>query len=1077
MKRTAVNRKSGTRRLISFVLVFALVASIVPVHFIVGAQQAGRAGGSSSAAYDAMGYPIESEPFCWLWYHEQNANVTPFFTATPELLWSLADHADVAVVPPRTAAALHAAHYIFYNHTGTHTASIYDGVFRTDGRTQQFNGLFVNFKALGMNLALNEYTVTIRGYLDGTIGTGHNFRILGENPPVQFADFHNFGVYATGGAFDVTLTLPSAGAGNNWRGTALRIETNAAAAATDIVIEELVIYRTLGVEQDFFRALNLIPGGSVNEMRFSWHMPFETGYLRIYEYGETTPVQTIATTGRETTYRMGHPWFFGHTAQTQAYYIHQIAVEGLRADGYYEYVIAGTAIQTTRIPFRTGTEGDSFQFLVMGDPQLGVASTNRNRDRDAWHRTVSRSMDLFPDTAFMLLAGDQVNTNNQAETRWGPQSYNVGAVQWLYDALFDHPQLNSVPIVPIVGNHDTGVNNLNQFLWHDNYFTPFDAPNIRRHGGTRVVRNICITCFDIPAADRPDNCPQCAVFAQTRMNNLDYYMRVGNTLFIVLDSNTYNMTTGMGQFPDLEYGVAARVDWIKDVAYRHNDATWKVAAFHFPMYSGYRSMMHAQWPRDHQRAHWTPILQDIGIDVVLTAHDHAFSRTHQMYNNAPQLTQQWINAAGVAAESNVPTSAVLNPTGIVHFSFNQASGSNFRNVRHTTNREYLAAYNQNFRLNFTVVDVTENTFSISTYQINDDGVTTSLVDVYTIVKGSVPSGFTPRQPQEHIFERTLGAPASLVPTSLTEADLTAENLSLPATFGVQTDLLSQHGTVYSRFGGGYSYYSQNAFFGGRGRPLQVPVEWDLASIVIPAPDAQQPGQTFTVYGEVQLPNRGVVNPASLPVDVSAIVTFYDPRYVFSPELVWQMSACDEVAAWTIGDPVVFPDGAIHSSTVPFARAGNPTVTPVAGAGGRPVALHITERLMGHYTVDVFVNHLPPGNYTVTVIGRTLTGLGQTDSPWGGAATAVTAGGVSTVTHRFDVPLVTPQRGFRINGTGEFFIDDVIIEEWDYRFVPSPATGIPDVSAPIAAMFALMATSAVLWAVVIRRRKTHGVSNA
>jgi len=105
------------------------------------------------------------------------------------------------------------------------------------------------------------------------------------------------------------------------------------------------------------------------------------------------------------------------------------------------------------------------------------------------------------------------------------------------------------------------------------------------------------------------------------------------------------------------------------------------------------------------------------IDIVLNGHDHAYSRSHHMRGNVVQSEQTWLDP-----------NTVLDPVGIPYI----ALGSAFASSRFPTDmpRDYIAVYESS---DFSVVDVTADTFSIVSYRT--DGDTPPIeVDRYTIVK-------------------------------------------------------------------------------------------------------------------------------------------------------------------------------------------------------------------------------------------------------------------------------------------------------------------------------------------------------
>ncbi|WP_307844243.1 fibronectin type III domain-containing protein [Sanguibacter suaedae] len=90
--------------------------------------------------------------------------------------------------------------------------------------------------------------------------------------------------------------------------------------------------------------------------------------------------------------------------------------------------------------FSTGTTTGDYDFLFVGDPQIG-ASGDVARDQAGWTDTLAVAEAAFPDSELIFSAGDQVESaGNEAH----------------YDAFLAPDQLRRLPLVPTNGNHDVG---------------------------------------------------------------------------------------------------------------------------------------------------------------------------------------------------------------------------------------------------------------------------------------------------------------------------------------------------------------------------------------------------------------------------------------------------------------------------------------------------------------------------------------------------------------------------------------------------------------------------------------------
>jgi len=636
-----------------------------------------------------------------------------------------------------------------------------------------------------------------------------------------------------------------------------------------------------------YRSLSMTPGTFVTEMRWTWHSRSEIGTIRIYPAGSATPInlggatvqsrplgygvdstmggaagqaaaggglaagaQTRAAAPEGATGVVSYPWFTYEEGTANDYWVHQIIVTGLVADTAYEYIITGiidgVEFTSARKPFRTGPDRDTgFTFTVGGDPQIGIGDFTPGRetvgnnipnpgigfkshieDYYGWRNSVEVMAAYVPHTSFLLTVGDQIDTNDQAFRR----------SQFMYDIFFAPEEFHSIPILPVIGNHEATNNG---WLFHFHYNMPFSHPtasapaaNVRPHTG----------------------------FGTNHGNpwQFDYYMIYGNMLLIQLDSNTRNFRDG-------------RLEWFESIINTYQPTVeWTVVTFHHPPYSVFRATN-----MDEKRpiiANWLPEFERLGVDIVLNGHCHVYSRTHQMYQNRPLFTQNWVQPDGTVVRGEDPTSVVYDPTGIVYIAFNSMSGSGYRNVRNMGGRDYISFYNQNFRRNFSVVDVTNYSFAVHTYQVNDDGVSVSLVDTYTIVRAGSLAQATAADPRG-LRQKTCSIDGidtdvikvGIVPAVARRADtaITAEALGLPATVTIETHTSNnmRQEDVFGILGARALRDELNsyAFFV---RPMNVAVNWDLSSI--PATAAARDGQTFTVTGTLDL-SRIITTPQTYPL--------------------------------------------------------------------------------------------------------------------------------------------------------------------------------------------------------------------
>ncbi|MCL2357644.1 MAG: metallophosphoesterase [Defluviitaleaceae bacterium] len=659
-----------------------------------------------------------------------------------------------------------------------------------------------------------------------------------------------------------------------------------------------------------YRNLNMTPGTTVDEMRWTWHSRSATADFALFtDAGGNSPVAltpganfvidsrplgsgTVAVganlftaydtdtwadglqtrqTGLGGANAVGmthdYQWFTPESAGI--YYIHQVIVTGLSPATDYWYQISGRipagqrgagAFTSVRKPFFTGPDTNGgFTFTAGGDPQIGIFFSNTAAtagvgqkshvdDYYGWTNAVAemvrytnRRFGGEHRPGFFMPVGDLVDTNDNKMRR----------SQFMYDILIAPSEFHSLPILPVIGNHETTTNGQ---LFHQHFNLPW------RNSGSVVMSSASAPLAEFVSANpntaglsriRPHGAidgvtPATTNHGITRESavalrdagvspwQFDYYIIYGNMLMLVLDSNSRVWQGG-------------RLEWLNSVVSAYeNDVEWIVAAFHHPPYSVFRaSNMGEKIPIITQ---WIPELERLGVDVVLNGHCHVFSRTHQMYQNQPVLMQNWVQpGTNNISRSTTPSSVIYDATGIVYIAFNSMSGSGYRNVRNMGGRNYISAYNQNFRRNFSVVDVTPYSFAVHTYQVNDDGVSVALVDTYTLVRAGELTNALAADPWRlrQICSTTHEPAGSSRPVDITGVEILpavtsripdgTENLvaalGLPTQVQVRLDASNDQRTE-DAFGilGARALRDVPNVYSTFVRPIWVDVEWNLSEV-------------------------------------------------------------------------------------------------------------------------------------------------------------------------------------------------------------------------------------------------------
>ena len=182
---------------------------------------------------------------------------------------------------------------------------------------------------------------------------------------------------------------------------------------------------------------------------------------------------------------------------------------------------------------------------------------------ELWSRLIRAGFKKAPDARFIIHAGDLVN-NAHSERQWH-EWYMAGG--WLHRIL---------PSVPIPGNHEyssynttdaeKGISNLS-VQWNYQFTLPENGPKGQRESA--------------------------------------YFYDYQGVRFVCLNSNRMQ---------------EEQVAWFDSVL-SNNPNKWTIASFHHPVFSGARD-------RDNKRLRelWKPIIDKHNVDLVLTGHDHTYTR-------------------------------------------------------------------------------------------------------------------------------------------------------------------------------------------------------------------------------------------------------------------------------------------------------------------------------------------------------------------------------------------------------------------------------------------------------------------
>ena len=468
-----------------------------------------------------------------------------------------------------------------------------------------------------------------------------------------------------------------------------------------------------------YTQVSLTPGADETELNFAWysqdngsaatpvvHFGTSRNSLRAYT-GTAGDVDTSLTGG-------------------VAYHYNHVTVTGLEPNTTYYYTVEKNGVQTEVETYQTRSF-DTVKMLYVGDPQIGAskgqpqgsetlaaesgaANTAARNDAFGWNRTLEAALAQDPDVSFIISAGDQVNKTGQAKEEE-------------YAGYLSPAVLAGLPVATTIGNHDS---------LNPDYTYHFNNPNATENGKTQAGG--------------------------------DYYYSYGAGLFIVLNTNNYN--------------VAEHEKTIQEAIASAPDAAWRVVTIHQDIYG--TGLDHSDTDGMILRTQLTPIFDKYDIDVVLQGHDHTYSRSKLLYGdgqthgtyefrlNADGSDYDWDNAFNTQTDEKIPLypeegdtastalhdafqadngcytiedttgNTVVNPKGTLYMTANSASGSKFYELI-PTQQDYIAERSQNWLPSYSVIDMDSDSFSITTYQITAEGKVEAIDDTFTIEKTAAPS--------------------------------------------------------------------------------------------------------------------------------------------------------------------------------------------------------------------------------------------------------------------------------------------------------------------------------------------------
>ena len=334
-------------------------------------------------------------------------------------------------------------------------------------------------------------------------------------------------------------------------------------------------------------------------------------------------------------------------------YVKSATISGLSENTKYAYVIVENDIMSDVRYFETSGFGD-FEFVFVGDPQI-----SSEEHGIAWQGTLKTILSEFSGAELLISAGDQVVTPDDE------QQYSYFIVD----------ELASIALAPTVGpSHDA---------YSLSFSDHFNLPNLSDKYGV-------------------NNAGQ-----ETSAN---YWYTYNNALFMHLNmSDTSAATNGEHEA------------FMREAMAANPNVMWNIVVMHNSLYS---TGMHGDPSYDYfdgeigkYRPALSPIFTELGIDVVLSGHDHVYVRSKLMNG---------IEVSGDTVVSN----SVFDPEGTLYVCASSSTGSKFYQKQTNAIDEFIAFENYEERKSAIKVKITGESLTLTSYFLDDMEV----FDTFTIQK-------------------------------------------------------------------------------------------------------------------------------------------------------------------------------------------------------------------------------------------------------------------------------------------------------------------------------------------------------
>ena len=238
----------------------------------------------------------------------------------------------------------------------------------------------------------------------------------------------------------------------------------------------------------------------------------------------------------------------------------------------------------------------------------------------------------------------------------------------------------------------------------------------------------------------------------------NYFFNYNNVLFIGLDGNRASKAD-----------IDVHAKFVNETIAAHGaDADWVIVGIHHAPFS--QGTHYTDKDVVELRNSLTPKLSEAGVDLVLSGHDHIYTRTHLMNGVAPVIPTGASKSGDILIpeDNEVLYVTSTTATGGKYYDFQDENGTTHPNVREENVTDLAhkstARWRQDYNPDYTSIDVSSESLKLTTYNIN----TPYVVDQVTLLKKDATQEEPPQEEAPTTTEKPSATTTSAAkPTTLT----------------------------------------------------------------------------------------------------------------------------------------------------------------------------------------------------------------------------------------------------------------------------------------------------------------------